>query len=181
MANSSLPPERMGFDPSNITRPAPSLLLYFLTVSVFTGPFFPLTFLPLFFKYQTLRYQFDDQGISMKWGLIFRREIYLTYRRIQDIHLTTNLVAALVRSRHGRNSDCFRQHRAGNEYRRNRGICRVARYLYSQMRGARGLDDSTTEETTPSDLPRPSDEALSLLCEIRDLLQSQVENSEAKP
>ena len=28
----------------------------------------------------------------MSWGILFRRETYLTYRRIQDIHLTRNLL-----------------------------------------------------------------------------------------
>src|SRR5690606_33558570 len=49
-------------------------------------------FLPLYFKYETLRYRFDDKGISMSWGLLFRREVHLTYRRIQDIQLTRNIV-----------------------------------------------------------------------------------------
>ena len=48
--------------------------------------------MPLFFKYYTLRYEFDDRGVSMKWGILFRREILLTYRRIQDIHLTRNII-----------------------------------------------------------------------------------------
>ena len=26
------------------------------------------------------------------WGLLFRHEVYLTYRRIQDIHVTRNIV-----------------------------------------------------------------------------------------
>ena len=47
--------------------------------------------LPLFFKYHTLRYRFDDEGVSASWGILFRREIYLTYRRIQDIHVSRNL------------------------------------------------------------------------------------------
>jgi uncharacterized protein len=80
------------FDPREIARPDRALLNYYLIVALLTGPGFPLAFLPLFFKYQTLRYHFDDEGISMSWGILFRREIYLTYRRIQDIHLTRNIL-----------------------------------------------------------------------------------------
>src|SRR4051794_8833091 len=81
-------PSSPNFDPSQIARPDPSLLTYYMLVSLLAGPGFPIAFASLFFKYQTLRYHFDDEGISMSWGILFRREIYLTYRRIQDIHLT---------------------------------------------------------------------------------------------
>lgn len=80
------------FAPSAIRRPDGVLLKYYVGVAVFSGPFFPIAFLPLFFKYQTLEYQFDETGVSMRWGMLFRREIHLTYRRIQDIHLTRNLI-----------------------------------------------------------------------------------------
>jgi putative membrane protein len=40
-------------------------------------------------------------------------------------------------------------------------------YLYSKMRGARGLEDGTTHSE------EPQDEALKLLREIRDLLQAR--------
>jgi putative membrane protein len=39
-----------------------------------------------------MRYRFDTDGIHMKWGLIFRREVLLNYSRIQDIHLRSNLI-----------------------------------------------------------------------------------------
>jgi putative membrane protein len=75
-----------------IRRPHPNLLfLYFLQAAV-TLLAFPIVFLPLFFKYRTLRYTFDDEGISATWGFLFKREIFLTYRRIQDIHVRRNLI-----------------------------------------------------------------------------------------
>ncbi|NLD38418.1 MAG: PH domain-containing protein [Desulfatiglans sp.] len=57
-----------------------------------SGPLFFIPLIPLFFKYHTLKYTFDDSGISMSWGILFRREVYLTYRRIQDIHLSRGLI-----------------------------------------------------------------------------------------
>jgi len=39
-----------------------------------------------------MRYRFDEEGISMSWGILFRREIIINYARIQDIHLQSNLV-----------------------------------------------------------------------------------------
>ena len=35
---------------------------------------------------------FDTDGIHMKWGIVFRREVLLNYSRIQDIHLRSNLI-----------------------------------------------------------------------------------------
>jgi putative membrane protein len=55
-------------------------------------PAFPFLVLPLYFRYQTLRYQFTDDGISMRWGILFRREVIVNYARIQDIHLRSNVV-----------------------------------------------------------------------------------------
>jgi putative membrane protein len=39
-----------------------------------------------------MRYKFTDEGISMSWGILFRRQIIINYARIQDIHLRSNLV-----------------------------------------------------------------------------------------
>lgn len=73
-------------------RPEPSLLTYYVLCSLLAGPLFFIPLIPLYFRYHTLRYRFDDQGIWMSWGIIFRREISLTYARIQDIHLSSNFV-----------------------------------------------------------------------------------------
>jgi membrane protein YdbS with pleckstrin-like domain len=76
----------------NIERPSPQLLSYYVVKCLLTGPFFPFVFLPHFFKYRTLHYRFDEEGISMRWGILFRREIILNYSRIQDIHLSSNVI-----------------------------------------------------------------------------------------
>jgi len=67
----------------SITRPSPKLLYYYLTSSLVATVAFPLVAIPLYFKYHTLRYRFDSEGVSMSWGILFRREINLTYKRIQ--------------------------------------------------------------------------------------------------
>lgn len=61
----------------------------YLVRSLLTGPLLPITLPLLYFRYRTLRYTFDGEGISMRWGVLFRREVNLTYSRIQDIHLTS--------------------------------------------------------------------------------------------
>jgi uncharacterized membrane protein YdbT with pleckstrin-like domain len=78
----------------DLTRADPKLLwLYSLRTLSFCllGPWFLLAMVPLYFKYHTLRYRFDEEGIGMSWGILWRREIYLTYARIQDIHLSRGL------------------------------------------------------------------------------------------
>ncbi|MEZ4221506.1 MAG: PH domain-containing protein [Polyangiaceae bacterium] len=77
-----------------IERPHPKLLWLYLMRSIALlclGPWFVIVALPFYFKYKTLRYRFDDEGVAMSWGLIWRREIYLTYARVQDIHLSRGL------------------------------------------------------------------------------------------
>ena len=75
-----------------IHRPARELMTYYFLGSLLLGPLFFVLLIPLYFRYYTMHYEFDAEGISMRWGILFRREITLTYARIQDIHLTSNIV-----------------------------------------------------------------------------------------
>ena len=75
-----------------LERPRPSLLTYYALRSLLLGPLFFIPLIPLYFRYHSLRYRFDDAGVSMRRGVLFRREIHLTYARIQDIHLTSNVI-----------------------------------------------------------------------------------------
>jgi uncharacterized membrane protein YdbT with pleckstrin-like domain len=161
------------FDPSKLVRPDRSLLTYYTFVALLTGPGFPFAFLPLFFKYQTLRYHFDDEGISMSWGILFRREIYLTYRRIQDIHLTRNilqrwmgLATVSVQTASGSSSPEMSIE----------GLLEADQlrdYLYGKMRGIRDQTiHSSTRPVAADAALEPGDEALALLREIRDGLKA---------
>jgi putative membrane protein len=76
----------------SLERPAPVLLRYYFLFSLLFLPVFPFVFFAHYLRYRTLRYRFDDEGISMRWGALRRREINLTYGRIQDIHLTSGVV-----------------------------------------------------------------------------------------
>jgi len=75
-----------------IERPSPMLLKLYIIRSILSGPFIILSLPVLLFRYYTLKYKFDGEGIGMKWGFIFRKEVNLTYARIQDIHLTSGLI-----------------------------------------------------------------------------------------
>lgn len=162
------PTPRGRFDPVRITRPDPALLRYYivtaLIVTVCIVPVTLIVLLPSLFKYRTLRYRFDDEGISMAWGMLFRREINLTYRRIQDIHVTRNLfqrwmglATVAIQTASG----------SATPEMSIEGILEVDAlrdFLYSRMRGARGEPEVERAETVPDD------EALGLLREIRDEL-----------
>src|SRR3712207_2876314 len=73
-------------------RPHSNLMTYYILSSLLLGPGFIFALVPLYFRYRTVRYEIDDEGITMRWGILFRREISLTYARIQDIHLSSNFV-----------------------------------------------------------------------------------------
>jgi putative membrane protein len=75
-----------------LERPHKDLWTYYLISSLAFLFFFPIAALVLRFKFQTLRYKFTDEGISMSWGILFRRQTIINYARIQDIHLRSNLI-----------------------------------------------------------------------------------------
>ncbi len=76
----------------SLVRPRPSLMTYYALQSLLAGPFFFIALVPLYFRYHTLQYEVDAEGVTARWGILFRREVSLTYARIQDIHLTSNVV-----------------------------------------------------------------------------------------
>jgi putative membrane protein len=75
-----------------IERPHPDLWKYYLLRCAALPPLFPLLVLPSWFRYHTMRYRFTAEGVSMSWGILFRRETIINYARIQDIHLRSNFV-----------------------------------------------------------------------------------------
>ena len=87
MSTAPIPPHIIA-----IERPRESLMTYYTLTAIAALLAFPFVFPYLYFRYHTMRYRFDTDGIHMKWGIIFRREVLLNYSRIQDIHLRSNLV-----------------------------------------------------------------------------------------
>jgi putative membrane protein len=75
-----------------LERPDPALWKLYVIHAALTGPgiLFVLPF--YFFRYRTLRYRFDEEGIHMRVGILFRKEVNLTYARIQDIHLRSGFI-----------------------------------------------------------------------------------------
>jgi putative membrane protein len=157
-----------GFDPRSITRPHESLLTYYILVSLATLVGFPFVIMPLLIRYKTLRYRFDDEGVSMSWGLLFHKEIYLTYRRLQDIHVTRNLLERWMGLAKVPIQTASGTSGATMTIEGIRHPEPLRDFLYQRMRGARG----ETETPGKPDKP-PTDEALELLREIRDTLRER--------
>ena len=67
-ANAQLPEQIAAID-----RPHRNLWTLYLLRALLTGPAFPIVVLLGYFRYHTMRYRFDAQGVHMRWGLLFRR------------------------------------------------------------------------------------------------------------
>lgn len=65
---------------------------YYVLKAFTAGPAFLILLAVLYFRFHTMRFRFDEEGISMSWGILFRREIVLNYSRIQDVHLQSNAI-----------------------------------------------------------------------------------------
>ena len=176
--------DQNSFDVRKITRPDPVLLAYYFIVSLAAGPFFIVPLLPLLFKYHTLKYSFDESGISMSWGILFRREIYLTYRRIQDIHLSRNIIQRWLGLATVAIQTASGSAKPEMSIEGIKAAGKLRDHLYSQMRGAvRGPEDALPEGlgagTGFEHQGVDEDRVLSLLVEIRDHLQNLVGDKSA--
>lgn len=80
------------FDPAASTKPHPALWTYYAITCLCTIVAWPFLLPYYYFRYHTLTYRFDEEGIHMAWGILFRHEINLTYRRIQDINVTRGIL-----------------------------------------------------------------------------------------
>lgn len=155
------------FDPASITRPDPSLMHYYIIVALLTVFGFPFVLIALYIRFRTLKYKFDEKGVSMSVGILFRRETYLTYRRIQDIHVTRNIIhrwlglsAVAIQTAAGSSS-------AEMTIEGIRDPDGLRDYLYSRMRGAKE-DGHEAHDASKTVEAAPQDEALALLREIRN-------------
>ena len=125
-------------DIGRLERPHPHLIRYYLLASILSGPFFPLAALLSFVRYRTLRYRFDDEGVTMRWGVLFRKDISLTYARLQDIHLESNVVERWLGLGRVQLPTASGSAKAEMVIEGLPEYEQVRDYLYSKMRGARG-------------------------------------------
>jgi uncharacterized membrane protein YdbT with pleckstrin-like domain len=77
---------------ARLERPREELLTWYFLKALATLLAVPLTMVVLYFRYHTMRYKFDEEGIHLSWGILMRHEIMLNYSRIQDIQLHSNVI-----------------------------------------------------------------------------------------
>jgi membrane protein YdbS with pleckstrin-like domain len=179
-------PERI----RTIERPHPALWTYYIIRAILTGPGLVVMLPYLYFRYHTLRYRFDEEGIHMKVGILFRRETNLTYSRIQDIHLRSGILQrwlglanVQIQTASGSSGpelviEGFKDYEA------------IRDFLYTRMRGYQSRPSSprpSAGQVSPPAVPNPSNqvsaqvaaapstagdaEMVSLLLGIRDELR----------
>jgi uncharacterized protein len=155
--------QRLDREVRALQRPDRSLLTYYILVACMTLPALPFVLLPLYFRFHTLHFRFDAEGVSMGYGILFRREMHLTYARMQDIHMSQNLVERWL----GIGTVTIQTAGAGEggdmKLEGLRNFEAVRDYLYARMRGVR-------EKALVPGEPHNTEEQL--LIEIRDSLRS---------
>ena len=155
-----------------LERPQPNLWKLYVIRAICTGPFVVVLLPYLYFRYHTLRYRFDAEGIHMKVGILFRREVNVTYARIQDIHLSSGFIQRWLGL-----ADVQVQTASGNpgaeltiegfhEYEMIRD------FLYGKMRGAREQTPHSANTAGSAAMSAGSEEAAALLLAIRDELKA---------
>jgi membrane protein YdbS with pleckstrin-like domain len=140
---------------ARLERPSQSLLTLYVLRAVLTGPAVLITLPVLLCRYWTLRYRFDEDGIHARWGVLFRREVNLSYARIQDLHLTSGLLQrwlgladVQVQTASGSATpelviEGFKNHEA------------IRDFLYTRMRGYRRPGPPATDRAAGPGLSRP--------------------------
>ena len=143
-----------------LERPHRNLFTYYLLSLLVFPPLLPVLILPAWFRYSTMRYKFTNEGISMSWGILFRREIIVNYARIQDIHLRSNFVErwlglarVLVQTASG-NAGAELTLEGLQEFEAIRD------FLYSRMRGVKDHARPAATESTPPPSHATSDPEL---------------------
>ncbi len=162
-----------------IRRPDPALFRYYFITSLLLGPLFFIPLIPLYFRFHTMRYEFDGEGISMRWGILFRREITLTYARIQDIHLVSNFVERWLGLARIQIQTASGSSDAEMVIEGIHRFAAVRDYLYSRMRGVQspGAAGRPAAASEPDDLARILTEVASEMHGIREELARTAERS----
>lgn len=150
-----------------ITRPDPNLLWHYACLALLATIAAPIVFVPLYFKYHTLRYKLDGEGISASWGILFRREIHLTYKRVQDIHVKRNFVERWLGIGTVQVQTASGSSTAELAFEGMRDFDALREFLYRRMRGHERAAAAPSASATPA-----SAEAVALLRAIADDLDA---------
>jgi putative membrane protein len=164
-----------------LERPHPALWKLYVIRAILSAPAIVITFPYLYFRYHTLRYHFDEEGIHMKVGILFRREVNITYTRIQDIHLSSGFIQRWLGLADVQIQTASGTAGAEMVIEGFKEYTAIRDFLYTRMRGARAK-----QTAAPSVPPLPGantgdDETVRLLLAIRDELRETRELLERRP
>ncbi len=154
-----------------LKEPDSALWTLYVIRAVLSGPGLLVALPYLYFRYHTLRYTFDDEGIHMRVGILFRREVNLTYARIQDIHLRSGLLqrwlglADIQIQTASGSSDAELVIEGFKEYEAIRD------FLYTRMRGYQSGKAHEASSANAPTADEPKTEMVELLRTIRDELR----------
>lgn len=160
MASQAIPEHIAG-----IHRPCPALMNYYVLKGLATLAAAPVMLTLLYFRYHTMRYRFDAEGIHMAWGILMRHEIMLNYSRIQDIQLRSNVVERWLGLARIEIQTASGSARSEMTLEGITDFTAMRDFLYSRMRGAR--DHHNVATAAPS-----SDSLAGILNEIADELRA---------
>lgn len=160
-------------DTTALEKPSPKLLTYYLLTSLLTGPGLFFAIPALIIRYSTLRYRFEESGIRSQVGLFFRNETVIAFRRIQDIHVSRNIIqrwlgiaSVSIQTASGNASPEIVLEGMTDEDT-------IRDWLYERMRGAKvghGDEQSTLSADGACESENPAHEVTVLLRGIRDNL-----------
>lgn len=150
-----------------IERPIDRLWTFYVLKAIASNVAIFVTFPLLYFRFHTMRYRFDEDGIHMRWGILVRREIMLNYSRIQDIHLQSNIVErwlGLARIEVQTASG------SANAEMTLEGIpdpAAMRDFLYSRMRGAHSAEPAASQDPVAAALREVAAE----LRQVREVME----------
>jgi len=168
----AIAPEPIPAHIAAIERPSRPLWTYYVLRAIASNVAFPVTFVLLYFRYHTMRYRFDAEGIHMAWGILIRREVMLNYSRIQDIQLRSNFIERWLGLARVDIQTASGSAGAQMTLEGLLNFVEVRDFLYSRMRGARHLGDTPVTEASESLAGVLTDVARELRA-IRELVEAR--------
>jgi putative membrane protein len=169
-------------DKPSIEIPSQSLLTYYFLSCLIGFPVIFITFPIMWIRFKTLRYELQESGIRMSVGLLFRKEVIVAYRRIQDIHVSNNIFQRWLGI-----SSVSIQTASGNSMPEIvvEGVQapdQLRDWLYERTRGAKTgntVDRTASPSDSGKDFAGSPEQVTELLKGIRDNLASLAEQSAA--
>jgi putative membrane protein len=134
---------------------------------------FPVTIVLLYFRYHTMRYRFDAEGIHMRWGILMRHEVMLNYSRIQDIQLRANVVERWLGLARIEIQTASGSAGAQMTLEGLLNFVEVRDFLYSRMRGVRHPGDTRTSALSSGSLAAVMTDVAGELRAIRQILEAR--------